>query len=445
MYWEGKEEEELESKAAVGNARFLARSLHSDLGCVAEQELQRLPRGRLQERREQSINGDSSSNIFIAGENLAALQLLHATHAAQIKMIYIDPPYNTGREFTFRDNYRTRHKPHEHHDDGGARHARWLSMMYPRLCLARELLRDDGVIFISIDDNEQATLKLLCEEIFGSKNFIVQIVWKKRNSPPNDRVIGTQHEYVLVFAKDHTRVKLHRQARSAAQLARYKHHDDHPKGRWAADNLMANIKGGRYVSALHYAIENPTTGEQHYPAGQGNWRFNKEKMQRLLAADEIYFGKNNRGRPQLKRFLCDLQQGASWSSLWNNAPLNSQGSREMQQLFGDLAVFENPKPSGLIRSLIELGSDEGDMVLDFFAGAASTAAAALQSGRHFLLVQLPVAVPPGSAAARAGYHDIAALALARIRLELVQQGSDAGVRVFTLSSTHDNSVCQATS
>ena len=396
----------------------------------SQRELQCLPQSKLQACREQSVNWDSSSNIFIAGENLEALKLLREKHANQIKMIYIDPPYNTGREFTFRDNYRTRRKAQ--HDDGGQRHARWLSMMYPRLCLARELLRADGVIFISIDDNEQATLKLLCEQIFGSKNFIAQIVWKKRNSPPNDRVIGTQHEYVLVFAKDHTQVKLNRTARSTTQLARYKNHDNHPKGRWAADNLMANIKGGRYVPTLHYAIENPATGEQHYPSGQGNWRFNKEKMQRLLAADEIYFGKDKRGRPQLKRFLCDLKQGASWSSLWNTAPLNSQGSREMQTLFGDLAVFENPKPSGLIRSLIELGSDESDTVLDFFAGAASTAAAALQSGRHFLLVQLPVAVPPNSAAARAGYHDIAALALARIRLELVQQGSDAGVRVLWL-------------
>ena len=392
-------------------------------------ELLRAPRSALQPCPEESVDGEGSGNMFVAGENLEVLQLLRATHASRVKMIYIDPPYNTGRGFTFPDNYRRRRKAQQH-DEGEQRHANWLRMMHPRLCLARELLRDDGVIFISIDDNEQATLKLLCEQVFGSKNFVAQIVWKKRSSPPNDRVLGTQHEYILVFAKDRLRVKLNRRARNTAQLARYRNPDNHPKGRWAADNLMANIKGGRYVSALHYAISNPRTGQQHYPSGRGNWRFNAEKMQRLLANDEIYFGKDDQGRPQLKRFLCDLKRGMSWSTLWHDAPFNSQGSREMQVLFGDLAVFENPKPSGLIRLLLELGSDEGDLVLDFFAGAASTAAAALQSGRQFLLVQLPLAVPPDSAAARAGYRDIAELALARIRRELKKGKHTAGVRVF---------------
>ena len=283
-----------------------------------------VPRSVLQPCPAESVAGEDSGNMFIVGENLAVLQLLQATHAGRVKMIYIDPPYNTGRGFTFRDNYRMRRKTQQH-DESEQRHAKWLRMMQPRLCLARELLRDDGVIFISIDDNEQATLKLLCEQVFGSKNFVAQIVWKKRSSPPNDRVLGTQHEYILVFAKDRLRVKLNRRVRSAAQLARYRNPDNHPKGRWAADNLMSNIKGGRYVSALHYAIINPRTGQRHYPAGRGNWRFNAEKMQRLLANDEIYFGKDDQGRPQLKRFLCDLKCGVSWSTLWHDAPFNSQG------------------------------------------------------------------------------------------------------------------------
>lgn len=395
----------------------------------SHQELQRPPGCTLRLCQRESIDWEHSANTFIRGDNLEALKLLQETHRERIKMIYIDPPYNTGREFTYSDNYRTNTRQQ---DDSTRQHSRWLSMMYPRLCLARPLLRADGVIFISIDDHEQAHLKLLCEQIFGIKNFIAQIVWKKRNSPPNDRVIGTQHEYVLVFAKDHKRVKLNRTARSAAQLARYKNPDNHPKGRWAADNLTANTKGGRYVPALYYALKNPTTGELHYPALRGNWRFNQQKMRALLAADEIYFGKDNCGRPQLKRFLCDLQQGASWTTLWDFPPLNSRGSREMRSLFGDLVVFENPKPTGLIKLLLKLGSDKGDTVLDFFGGAASTAAAALQSGRHFILVQLPTAVSPDSSTARAGYRDIATLALARIQRELQEHACGDGVRVFEL-------------
>ncbi len=398
----------------------------------SQRELRQPPCSELQPCPTVSLGGEGSGNMFIVGENLEALKLLQATHAGQIKMVYIDPPYNTGRGFTFHDNYRMRRRKAQSHDGGERRHARWLSLMYPRLSLARALLRTDGVIFISIDDNEQATLKLLCEQIFGSDNFVAQIVWKKRSAPPNDRVLGTQHEYILVFAKDHTQVKLHRKTRSAAQLARYRNPDNHPKGRWAADNLMANIKGGRYVPTLHYAIVNPHTGQQHYPAGRGNWRFNAAKVARLLADDALYFGKDGHGRPQLKRFLCDLKRGVSWSTLWHDAPLNSQGSQEMSTLFGDLAVFENPKPSGLIRRLIALGSKEGDTVLDFFAGAASTAAAALQSGRKFLLVQSPVVVPPDSAALRAGYRNIAELALERIRRELQKNESNTGVSVFQL-------------
>ena len=286
--------------------------------------------------REESVNFDTTRNIYIEGDNLEALKLLQESYLGKVKMIYIDPPYNTGNDFIYDDDFSEDAAAYmersQQADTSGARmvantesngrfHSDWLSMMYPRLQIARRLLREDGVILVSIDENEATNLKKMCEEVFGDKNFLSQIVWKKRNTPPQDRVIASQHEYIICFAKNANDVKLNLRARTAEQISRYKNPDNHPKGPWVAGDLMANVKGGRYVSSLYFPIKNPRTGEEFYPSSNGNWRFSESRIKELIKNNEIYFGEDDRGRPKLKRFLCDVKDGITWTSLWDFAPL----------------------------------------------------------------------------------------------------------------------------
>ena len=249
-------------------------------------------------------------NLIIHGDNLHALKALLPRYAGRVKCIYIDPPYNTGNEgWTYNDNVNSplmREWLKENSSVDGEdleRHDKWLCMMWPRLHLLKELLSEDGVIFISIDDNEQHHLRMLMDEIFGEENFITPIVWKKRAGAPNDRSIGATHEFVLLYGNDgKSDTVLNRKERTDIHLKRYKNPDNHPKGLWAPDNLMASVKGGRYVESLYFSITNPVTAEKHYPSSNGNWRFNKETIETLLSNDEIYFGKGGDGRPKLRDF-----------------------------------------------------------------------------------------------------------------------------------------------
>ena len=280
-------------------------------------------------------------------------------------------------------------------DTSGRYHSNWLNMMYPRLFLARNLLREDGVIFVSIDDHEVHNLRHLMDEVFGEENFVAQILWRKRSSPPNDKIIGATHDYIICFARDTDKVFLNLRARTEEQRARYKNPDDHTRGPWTSGDLMANVKGGRYVASLHFAITNPTTGEDHYPGLNGNWRFSRDTIARLIRNDEIYFGEDGLGRPKLKRFLSTVKDGVTYPTIWDFVPLNTRGTEEMAELLGDMRAFENPKPVGLLRELTELGGAPDAIILDFFAGSGTTAQAVLElnakdSGhRKFILVQLP--------------------------------------------------------
>ncbi|NMC59247.1 MAG: site-specific DNA-methyltransferase, partial [Candidatus Methanofastidiosa archaeon] len=359
---------------------------------------------------EESKNWDTTENIYIEGDNLEVLKLLQKSYYGKIKMIYIDPPYNTGKEFVYPDNYKDNlqnylemtgqissegAKLSTNTDTSGRYHTNWLNMMYPRLRLARNLLSDDGVIFISIDDNELANLTKMCNEVFGEENFCECIIWRKRSTPPNDKIIGAVHDYILIYAKSLPNVGLNLRPRTTEQLERYKNPDNHPKGPWTSGDLMANVKGGRYVESLYFPITNPNTGEDHYPSSNGNWRFNKATIQKLLENNEIYFGKDGKGRPKLKRFLADVKSGITYTTLWDFVPLNTQGSSEMAEIFGNLNVFDNPKPSGLIVELCRLGSNANSLILDFFSGSATTAHAIMNlnaednGNRKFIMVQLP--------------------------------------------------------
>jgi len=383
--------------------------------------------GTLRPYPEESIDWDTTQNLYIEGDNLEVLKLLQKNYHNKIKMIYIDPPYNTGNDFVYLDDFTdnmqryleiTGQKSEKggklstNSETSGRYHTNWLNMMYPRLRLARNLLSDAGVIFISIDDTELENLRKICNEIFGKENFVAQILWKKRSTPPNDKVIGAQHDYIVIYQKQDFKGNLFLRPRTEKQLSRYKNPDNHPKGPWTPGDLMANVKGGRYVQSLYFPITNPRTGQVHYPGENGNWRFNQDKVERLMENDEIYFGEKDNGRPKLKRFLKNVKSGITWTSIWDFSPLNTAGSQEMEQLLGSSGIFENPKPVGLLCDLLKLGSSEDCVVLDFFSGAASTAHAIMElnsydsGSRKFVMVQLPETTSEKSEPYKAGYSNI---------------------------------------
>ena len=302
----------------------------------------------------ESKDWDNTENLYIEGDNLEVLKLLQESYLGKVKMIYIDPPYNTGNDFIYADDFmRSQEEENEqmgmydedenrlfkNTDTNGRFHSDWCSMIYSRLMLARNLLTEDGVVFISIDDNEQENLKKCCGEVFGEQNFIVQIIWKKRSTPPNDQVIGAAHEYIFCYAKNTRMVKLNLRARTSEQLARYKNPDNHPKGAWVAGDLSANVKGGRYVASLNYPIQNPNTGELHYPPNNGNWRYSRDTVQKLLANNEIYFGEDGKGRPKVKRFLNEIKSGITYTSLWDFVPLTT------------LIISKKPGNTGISRDI----------------------------------------------------------------------------------------------
>ena len=386
--------------------------------------------GTLRPCPEESVNFDTTQNLYIEGDNLEVLKLLQASYYRKVKMIYIDPPYNTGNDFVYADDFAdpmarykevTQQTTKSNPETMGRYHTNWLNMMYPRLRLAANLLRDDGVIFISIDDNEVTNLRKVCDEVFGEENFIIQIIWKKRSTPPNDKVIGAAHEYIVGYAKTLDSVTLNLRERTKEQLARYQNPDNHPKGPWTSGDLGANVKGGRYVASLYYPIVNPNTGEEHYPPQNGNWRFSKETMERLLENNEIYFGENGKGRPKLKRFLSEVKSGITYTSLWDFVPFNTQGSKEMTEILGNISIFDNPKPVNLVKELTKLGSNSDDIILDFFSGSATTAHAVMQlnaedgGNRRFIMVQLPEPCDEKSEAYKAGYKNICEIGKERIR------------------------------
>jgi adenine-specific DNA-methyltransferase len=313
-------------------------------------------------------------NLIVKGNNLIALHSLKERYAGKVKLIYIDPPYNTEKDgFQYNDNFNQ---------------ATWLIFIKNRAEISKKLLSDNGLFAIQITDKEQAYLKVLLDEVFGRENFLETIIWKKRSGAPNDKKIGAVHEYIILYAKKIELLELNLKPRTKEQLDRYKNPDNHPKGKWAPDNLMANVKGGRFVKSLYYPVINPNTNEEHYPSSNGNWRYNSTDMEKLLANREIYFGAEGLGRPQLKRFLVDLKHdGVPHDTLWTDVPLGRNGSQEILNLFGDINVFDTAKPEGFMQKIIQMGSKENDLVLDFHVGSGTTAAVAHKMGRRYIGIE----------------------------------------------------------
>lgn len=411
---------------------------------------------------EDSKDAETTENLYIEGDNLEVLKLLRQNYYGAVKMIYIDPPYNTGNDFVYNDSFEMNDDEIKENDESfsgfgekysinsdtqSRYHANWISMMYPRLKVAKDLLRDDGVIFISIDDNEMINLKGICNEIFGKENFIEQLIWKRRANTPNDRVIGKIHEYILVYAKNMDSVVLYLQPRDAALDEKYKNPNNDSRGPWFADNLSANGKGGRLVQSCVYPIKNPITGEEYYPPQNKCWLYNREKMNELMVDGRIGFRESS-GAPYLKRFLSEVRQGSTLPTLLLDKGFSVDSAKEIRNLFGK-DVFEFPKPTILLKTLIRTGSYENDIVLDFFSGSCSTVQALfelnieMKINRKFIMVQLPELCKDNSEAQRLGYQYICQVAIERIKKagqkiksEHPDADIDIGFKVFRTADTN---------
>ena len=413
--------------------------------------------GTLLPAPEESVNFDTTENLIIEGDNLEALKLLQKSYIGKVKMIYIDPPYNTGNDFIYPDNYSESLQTYLEYtgqtgeegkrfssntDTDGRFHSKWLNMMYPRLYLARDLLRDDGVIFISIDDNEQENAKRLCDEIFGEINFISQIMWQKMYSGKADaKHFGVFHEYILCYAANAENVDILLLPRTAEMNERYSNPDADPRGDWLSNDLTA--AGER--SAGHYEVISPTGKIYNSPIGK-HWLYSQNTMQNLLKDNRIFFGKTGESFPRLKRFLTEVQQGRRVNTIWLHEEVghSDEGTKEVKKLFDSTVEFSAPKPSRLVKQMLLIASESGDIVLDFFAGSGTTAHAVLdlnkQDGgnRKFILVQLPEPTD------RTDYPTIADITKERVRRVIKklndddgnEKHQDRGFRVFKLAESN---------
>jgi len=406
---------------------------------------------------EESVNWDTTQNLFIEGENLEVLKLLQKSYHRQIKLIFIDPPYNTGKDFIYPDRYQDPLQAYLRFtgqtDDQGFRlsantessgryHTNWLNMIYPRLQVARNLLREDGAIFISIDDTEVANLRKLCDEVFGEENFVANLVWQKKYTRANDaRWFSDNHDHILCYARNKEAFAVRLLPRSGEQLAAYANPDRHPKGPWKATPLHA--KSGTDNS--EYRFRN---GVRWRPPAGTFRRYNDESLRRMEENDEIWFGEDGRQTPQRKSFLCDVKEGVTPTTLWTYAEVghNHEANNELKQLGLD-GVFSNPKPTRLIRQICLLTDtdDRDGIVLDFFAGSATTAHAVLAQNvadggtRRFIMVQLPEPCGEHTEAYRAGLKSIAEIGKERIRRAIgTLKGTEAdlGFKVFKLDSSN---------
>ena len=415
--------------------------------------------------REESVDFDTTENLYVEGDNLDVLKLLQETYLGKIKMIYIDPPYNTGNDFVYEDDFVQNVDDYlansGQFDDEGNRlvvntenngrfHTDWLNMIYPRIKLAKDLLSDDGVIFISIDDNEQENMKKVCCEIFGQSNFIAELIWERAYSPKNDaKYISGSHDYVLMFAKNIENFTIGRLPRTEEANARYRNIDNDPRGPWKSGDISVKT----YNAATDYPITTPSGRIVTPPAG-GCWRFNKETFEKMVKDNRIYFGSDGNSVPSVKRFLSELKfEGMAPTSIlfYKEVGHSQEGAKEVSGLM-ETAVFDGPKPVRLLDRLLTLANLEDDsVVLDFFSGSASTAHAVMQhnanNSKHvrFIMCQVQEKCEDGTKAHKANYANICEIGKERIRRAgkkikdespLATRNLDTGFRVLKLDSSN---------
>jgi adenine-specific DNA-methyltransferase len=390
--------------------------------------------------KEDSKNWETTENLYIEGDNLEVLKLLQNSYLNSIKMIYIDPPYNTGNDFVYRDDFKVSREEYEDEmgvydeDDNrlfkntetnGRFHSDWCSMMYPRLQLARNLLSDDGVIFISIDDNEVTQLRKICDEVFGESNFIANVIWQKKFSRANDATFfSTMHDHILCYAKYNIQDnplgwKIGLLPRGVEVPKGYHNPDNDIRGVWTS--VVLSAKSGS--ENLIYEIITPSGRVCTPPSGR-YWSVSKERLTELIEENRIWFGENGSGVPRLKTFLSEVQDGLRPNTIWfhNEVGHNQEGKQETKILFDGIGVFDSPKPVRLLKNILTIANlDNNSTILDFFSGSSTTAHAVMQlnaedgGNRKFIMVQLPEATDEKSEAYKAGYKNICEIGKERIR------------------------------
>lgn len=411
----------------------------------AFKEIQKQTTATLIPDPENSIDFDTSENIFIEGENLEALRVLQKSYYGKIKMIYIDPPYNTGNDsFVYPDDYTERRSEYEERtgikdEDGflnkqdlwkkntkenGQFHSVWLSMMYPRLFLARNLMREDGVIFVSIDDNEVSNLKLLMDMVFGEENFIASIVWERSFSPINlKKHFSESHDYIICYARDINQLRCNGLKRSKEANSRYTNPDNDYRGLWTSSDMTV----GPVIASKVYEIITPS-GKKIKPTNGRCWLFDKNKFQEMVKDNRIWFGKSGENVPRVKKFLSEVKQGITPMTLWKYTEVghSQEAAQQLKKLFGGKDLFDYPKSVPLIQRMLELYTQDNDIILDFFGGSGTTPHAVLKlnqedkGNRKFICVQMPEPTPENSEAKKAGYETISQISQARIKKVIEQ-------------------------
>lgn len=419
--------------------------------------------GTLRPAKDESVDWDTTQNLFIEGDNLEVLKLLQKSYHRQVKMIYIDPPYNTGNDFVYEDDFKDGVKNYlettgqldsegkrkgTNSSSAGRYHTNWLNMMYPRLKLARNLMRDDGLIFISIDDVEQENLKKLCSDIFGEENFVGSFIWKSRQivDSRNKNNVSTDHEYIIIFAKNAEKGVLRGKE---IDLGKYSNPDDDERGPWMSNSILGLANASQRPN-LHYAITDPQTNLSYDCPADSGWRYSKDTMAHKISENRIVFPKKEDGRPREKKFLSELgSKYTGYSSvLGEDAGYTLNGSREVRDLL-DGKHFDFPKPVTLLKTLVIQGGSKNAIILDFFAGSGTTAHSVMQlnaeekSRMRSISVQLPEPTDEKSEAFKAGYKNIADISKERIRRaakkikeENPSYEGDLGFKVFKLDSSN---------
>jgi adenine-specific DNA-methyltransferase len=401
---------------------------------MARREANKPSTATIRPDKESSKDWETTQNIFIEGDNLEVLKLLQKSYSGKIKLIEIDPPYNTGNDFVYKDKYDdnlSNYLEITNQKDGfgnrissnaetdGRFHSNWLNMMYPRLKLARELLTADGAIFIHIDHNESSNLQKLCNEIFGEENFIAQVIWQRAFSPVNlKKHFSESHDIILGYARDMSKLETLGLKRSEDNLDRYKNPDNDPRGVWAS----GGIDVGPVIAEKVYPITTPS-GRVVYPPNGYCWRYSQDKLEALIRDNRIWFGENGDNVPRIKRFLTEVKDRVTPMTLWLRDEVgdSQSASRELKSLFDDKSYFDYPKPINLIKKVLSLYLQPSDFVLDFFAGSGTIAHATFQlnnedgGNRKFICVQLPEPTDEKSEAFKAGYKSISKITKERIR------------------------------
>lgn len=411
----------------------------------------------LKPNKNKSKNWNTTKNIYIEGDNLKVLKILQKNYSNKIKLIYIDPPYNTGKKFIYKDSFEEPIKDYlkrtgqskdiKNLETDGRYHTNWLNMIYPRLKLAKSLLTEDGVIFISINDKEQANLKKISDEIFGESNFLAQIIWERAYSPVNlKKNFSKNHEYILVYAKNSNITQSNGLKRSDKANSRYSNPDNDERGPWKSSDLSV----GPAIEKNIYTITTPS-GRKVSPPNGYSWRLSEKRFNEFVSDNRIWFGPNNNSVPQIKRFLSEVKQTVTPMTIWNYKDVghSQSASQYLKRLFDNKAYFSYPKPVPLIQRIIELYSNKDSIILDFFSGSATTAEAVMQMNaddngeRKYIMVQTPEKLDKSSIAFKDGYKTIPDVAIARIDRagdNLIKENPnlknklDIGFKVYNLSN-----------